>query len=263
MPRKEKSPSQTESLVESPASASHVPIDPDFSSKKRKRKETQEPVETLQDTHVWKPYVSPYASSAPANRTETSLPNTPTAHSPPTGLPPGGPPLMNYVYKKDALVGEPPLNDFTRYRPIAAAKAPPLPQHTMSLPPNSGQHGYLRHTELARPLSSKGREPTDSLSPSTQLFQSQPYAPQERLVDRPQDPPGASSGLINSPITRPIDNLPRQKQLDIYNIINGLQSGITSCQQQAYGMQRQLNMLRTTLGISVDDDSTEDKSNGG
>ncbi|KAK2623755.1 hypothetical protein QTJ16_006936 [Diplocarpon rosae] len=50
-----------------------------------------------------------------------------------------------------------------------------------------------------------------------------------------------------------IDSLPRKTQKQLYSIIGGLESGIRSQIQQTDNLQKQLDLLRATLGIDVDD----------
>ena len=237
--------------------------DPDSSAvKKRKREALQEQKETLRSTTAWKPYISPYQPRESGN--EPSLPYSPPIPAPPRTLPPiqnppqDAPPLINYVRAIEPPQPDPRHNEM-RYRPMASA----VP-HAMVLQSNPTAYpGPPRHGLPSNgPNVIRGRDSTDSLSPSAQLLQPQQFIPpQERLLDRPQDPPprsATSSWQANPPATPLIDALPRKKQKQIYGIIGSLQSGIASCQQQAESMQRQLNLLQAALGI--DNDETEDEN---
>ncbi|CAL3970331.1 unnamed protein product [Diplocarpon coronariae] len=57
---------------------------------------------------------------------------------------------------------------------------------------------------------------------------------------------------VDSPVAL-IDSLPRKTQKQLYSIIGGLESGIRSQIQQTENLQKQLNLLKGTLGIDVED----------
>ncbi|KAF4624358.1 hypothetical protein G7Y89_g13813 [Cudoniella acicularis] len=97
-----------------------------------------------------------------------------------------------------------------------------------------------------------GREPSISISPSTQLLQ---QAPQDSPSLKTDSIPTQSYRRTTSPFTPLIDTLPRHKQKRIFGIIGGIQSGIRSVRQQTNDLQHQLDLLQSELGIDTEDDN--------
>lgn len=100
------------------------------------------------------------------------------------------------------------------------------------------------------------RDASVSMSPSEQLLDQQHVRPPELGVphhSRRSDRSGASR--LPAREVALIDSLPRKKQREIYGIIDGLQSGIKSCLNQAETMQKELDTLRNILGLDTDDNS--------
>lgn len=209
---------------------------------------------------MFKPYVSPYLPAMPSGSIQSSLPNTPTIYSSTSALPRApSPPKsfapVNYIYQRENT-----HNGFKT--PPAPAKEPiPSKKSIPSKKPRPSKEPapvLAVQTSVPAETPLRGREATDSLSPSTQLLQ--PFEPD--VQEKPQKSVQASSAKTNPrsrqtqpPDTPLIDTLSRKKQKQIYGIIGGLQSGIRSCQQQAESMQKQLNMLQEALGIEGDDEN--------
>jgi hypothetical protein len=251
----------SEAPIRAPPQSERAPLveASDSSSKKRKRELPREhdPRETLQETTVYRPYVSPYQPAMPANCIETNLPHTPTTYSVPNTLPP-----INHIYQRPQNI-QTPRNETIRshYRPIAAALVP----QAMVLQSSASQLPAPRQTSFSRGHNGVvQREPSDSLSPSAQLLQSQQFQGHERLVDNQSNTPrfnAINNSYLNPPSTPLINTFPPKKQKEISGVIADLQSGIKSCQQQAEKMQKQLNMLQSALGMGNADD-TEDEKGG-
>ena len=251
--------------------------------KKRKR-------ETLQSTAAYKPYVSPYLPAIPSgsiqktvNGTTPTLYSTPQSsylHSPYQSTPPAyaNTPPINYIYQKKDI------QESAKSPQVVSQKLAPK---TSALPPTATFATYrpdpaIRRKDRKDSSDSKGskghhsrdRDATESLSPSAQLLQ--PYhfnaedapeasittsVPKTQVKHRAPIPQVPGFQAINVPlksIEPPdpplVDSLPRKEQKRIYGIIEGLQSGIRSCKQQAEDMQKQLNLLQAALGLDVEDD---------
>ncbi|KAF4630610.1 hypothetical protein G7Y89_g7534 [Cudoniella acicularis] len=100
----------------------------------------------------------------------------------------------------------------------------------------------------------RGRDVTTSASPSTQLLQPLPVAPQDRPLpsrDNPSHTETPAPAAVETPL---IDTLPRRKQKQIFGILGGIQSGIRNVRQQADSLQKQLDSLQAALGIDGDDE---------
>lgn len=96
------------------------------------------------------------------------------------------------------------------------------------------------------------REPTNSMSPSTQLLQ---QAPQERAPLHVDPIPPQNFQPTSNSFPPLIDTLPRHKQKRIFGVIGGIQSGIRTVRQQADNLQRQLDLLQAEMGIDAEDDN--------
>ena len=243
--------------------------------KKRKRKSEghKAPKEQLQPILAWKAYESPCLPPAQAtNGSENTIqpksqPSTPIIYTSPYVLPPPDPIVqrprqppvaINSVYQKDDIQGH-----YRHYQPIAKAQRalPPI-NHNNTRP----QPSQSSPRSAFKPIHSRERDATESLSPSIQLLQPtysppDPHIPVNVIIPKPM-----AQALTPRPISQPsntshandsekslIDLLPRKKQKQIYGMIGGLQSGIRSCQQQADNMQRQLNALQAALGVDAED----------
>jgi len=100
----------------------------------------------------------------------------------------------------------------------------------------------------------QGRDPSTSISPSTQLLQ---QAPQDRPVVNTDHVSSQNYRRGTSPFTPLIDTLPRNKQKRIFGIIGGIQSGIRSVRQQTNDLQKQLDLLQSELGIDTEDENED------
>jgi len=230
-------------------------------SKKRKR-------ESLQATAVWKQYISPYLPSIPSGSIRTSLNGAMPLLQPSrqsdfdlsdsqAALPsPGDTPPINYIYQKEVLEVAKKNNHVVPTADTLRGEA--LPINSSSTHPRNRSDSRGRRESRA----SRGRNATDSLSPSTQLLQSYNTS----LVEEP--PVQSVQGLVSANVpknTKPseppdtpiFDSLPRKKQKQLYAMIGGLQSGIRSCKVQAESMQKQLDLLQAALGIVDDEDDAE------
>lgn len=224
-------------------------------SKKRKR-------ETLQATAVWKQYVSPYLPAMPSGSIQTSLngttpilyptPQSSYLQSPYQSTPPphSDTPPVNYIYQKEnaQIIPKPQVVS----KPLGPKITP------VQVNNHSGRHPESA-ADRRDSKGSRGREATDSLSPSVQLLQ-----PFQSSSEEPKAPAPQVQGFVpinvhpksSEPPDRPlIDTLSRKKQKQIYGVIGGLQSGIRSCKQQAENMQKQLDLLQIALGIDVEDEN--------
>ena len=157
-------------------------------------------------------------------------------------------PLLNYIYRKDAPVnGDSQPQDTTRVLSPASSRprlsAVPKPIST------SFSNEYANHAMR--------RDASSSLSPSEQLLDQQHVRPPE-----PESPHHTKRGDRSNgsrPLAREgalIDSFPRKKQEEIYGIVDGLQSGIKSCLDQAETMQKELNTLRNILGLETESNNS-------
>jgi hypothetical protein len=124
---------------------------------------------------------------------------------------------------------------------------------------HSGQYGAPSNTyngasaAIGRTIQDdQGRDPSTSISPSTQLLQ---QAPQDRPAVNTDHTSSQNYRRPASPFTPLIDTLPRNKQKRIFGIIGGIQSGIRSVRQQTNDLQKQLDLLQSELGIDTEDDN--------
>jgi hypothetical protein len=226
-------PSQT-------TSSAWTPVEHSNSNLKRKR-------ETLQGTDVWKPYVSPYRPIGPSPR------DTPTISRSPNSFAPANAareelPLLNYIYRKDA-----PINGTSQLQDTTRVSSPASSRPSVDKPWGSAAQNSSRTAISSEHANhSVRRDASASMSPSDQLLDQQHIRPE------PQHSKHADKSTGSRPSSREtalIDSLPRRKQTQIYDIIDGLQSGITSCMKQAESMQKQLDTLQMALGIEVDSNS--------
>lgn len=232
--------------------------------------------ESLQETSVYRPYVSPYAPLDPPNRLSSSLPNTPNIH-----------PTPNMIIPANIARNQVAYNNYIRER--ANPQNGTTPQPTRQPPSAPGfkavnGNGYRNSPvtiETGRNINQgreRDRDATESMSPSAQLLDRplqspSPEPPINNTIISHAEPTrmttrnsrkkattnGAatqpnSSRALDPPETPLIDTFPRRKQKQIYGVIGSLESAIRSNQQQNENLQKQLDNLRATLGIDVEDD---------
>lgn len=190
--------------------------------------------------------MSPYRPIDPSPRATPTISRSPNSFTPANAAREEAP-LLNYIYRKDAPVnGASQPQDTTRV-PNPASSRPAI-SATQNLSSASFSNEHANH--------SVRRDASVSMSPSEQLLDQQHVRPPELGVphhSRRSDRSGASR--LPAREVALIDSLPRKKQREIYGIIDGLQSGIKSCLNQAETMQKELDTLRNILGLDTDDNS--------
>ena len=231
--------------------------------------------ESLQETSVYRPYVSPYAPLDPPNRLSSSLPNTPSLHSTP-----------NMIIPANIARNQVAYNNYIRERQNQQNGTAPQPTRQ---PPNApgfkavNGNGYKpsppiierrRNIDQER---ERDRDATESMSPSAQLLDRplqspSPEPPIHSIISHPEPSRMTtrnsrkkattngsaaqpnSSRALEPPEAPLIDTFPKRKQKQIYGVIGGLESAIRINQQQNENLQKQIDTLRRTLGIDVEDD---------